>query len=511
MDKRILERCEDEALHLSGAIQPHGALLALDADGRVSHASANTAALLDAAPEAWLDKPLPDSIDALTATTGDKPGSRSVVYDAIDTSAGLLDVGVTRGAQGALTLEFIPAAPRQRLKNCRACATTALEFVPAAPPECCLATTSEHTHPERRVPDSPAALLAQRQTLVDEIAALTGFERVMFYAFMDGGDGEVLAEACSGDTYGSYLGLRFPASDIPHVARALYLKNPWRLIPDAAAEAVPLIGRGAAPDLTWSDLRSVSPVHRIYLANMGVAASLSFPVVSGGELVALVSAHHSRPTRLPLCVMEIGAAQVRAHAFAYASYCSQQRMRMIDGLVYRFNAMQAILHRHGGLVAAWPELGAWLCQEFKVDGATFCHDETALAVGVGFEPAALNALDDWFAGSIRDFVWAGDNLSRQVPGYPLSELAGAVAIRIGQPGSAVARIYLGRREHIHEVAWGGNPDKPVEYHDGEVGIAPRRSFEKWVERRLGHCRPWSNETRLLALKLRELLLASLHD
>lgn len=486
MDKRFLERCETDTLHLSGAIQPHGALLVLDTDGLVSHVSANAAAFLDAAPDAWLEKPLPDRFAALMAVVGAEPGSRGVVEAGIETSAGPLDVVVTRGPQGALTLEFVPAA---------------------SPDDVCAATSVSLAD----VPSDPDALQAQRQALVDEIAALTGFERVMFYRFWEEGDGEVLAETRRGNAYGSYLGLRFPASDIPRIARALYMKNPWRLIPDASAEAVPVLGRTVPPDLTWSDLRSVSPVHRIYLANMGVAASLSFPVTSGGELVALVAAHHSRPARPPLQVMERGAAQVRNHSYAYTFYRSQRRMRMIDGLTRRFDAVQAMLHRHGELVSAWPELGEWLCREFQVDGATLCHGEKIVAVGAGFEADALAALDDWFTGSVKDFVWVGDNLSRQVPGYPLSELAGAVAIRIGQPGSAVGRIYLGRQEHIYEVTWGGNPDKPVEYHDNDIGIAPRRSFEKWVERRLGHSCPWDNETLLLALKLRELLLASLHN
>jgi len=70
------------------------------------------------------------------------------------------------------------------------------------------------------------------------------------------------------------------------------------------------------------------------------------------------------------------------------------------------------------------------------------------------------------------------------------------------------RLYLCRREWLHEVAWGGNPDKPVEYHDGTLGIAPRRSFEKWVEKRIGYCRPWENEVRLLLLRLRERVFAA---
>ena len=115
----------------------------------------------------------------------------------------------------------------------------------------------------RALPDIPAnenELAALQHELVERIAALTGFQRVMFYAFRADEHGEVVAEARHGDAYGSYLGLRFPASDIPHNARRLYQLNPGRLIVDAGAAAVPVAGRNdTPPDLTWSDLRSVSP------------------------------------------------------------------------------------------------------------------------------------------------------------------------------------------------------------------------------------------------------------
>jgi light-regulated signal transduction histidine kinase (bacteriophytochrome) len=125
--------------------------------------------------------------------------------------------------------------------------------------------------------------------------------------------------------------------------------------------------------------------------------------------------------------------------------------------------------------------------------------------GNGFEPDALGYIDDWFCHDAAELVWQCDSLRWEFPDIPLSQVAGAMAMRITiQTGSAL-RIYLTRLEHIHEVAWGGNPDKPVEYHDGQLGIAPRRSFEKWLEKRMGYCRPWENESRLLLHKLRDLL------
>lgn len=483
MDKGLLERCEAEALHLSGAIQPHGTLLVVGADGTASHVAENVAAFLDRPPADWLGRPLPEALARLVADLGEAPGSRRFFDGEAEGGAGLLDVVASRGAGGEIVLEFSVHAPGGEWRR------------PAG------------VH----WPDPPAdadALAAARQRLVEEIAALTGFQRVMFYAFREDGDGEVVAEAHEPQSYGSYLGLRFPASDIPQIARALYMKNPWRMIPDAAVDPVPVLGRTAAPpDLTWSDLRSVSPVHRVYLANMGVAASLSFPVVAHGALAALVAAHHRTPRRLPTAALEQASSLVRAHAFALAGYQSQRRMRLVDGMAHRFAAFRDMLHRHGDLRSAWPELGAWLIREFRADGAMLCADAGCLAaVGDVFEPAALEAMETWFRETQRDFVWSGDSLSRQLPCYPLSAVAGALAVRVGRQGvEGRFRVYLTRLEHVHEVAWGGNPEKPVELHDGELGIAPRRSFEKWIEKRLGYSRAWDNETRLLALKLRELL------
>lgn len=481
MDKSLLERCEAEALHLSGAIQPHGTLFVLDAAGRVSHVAQNVAAFLGQAPQAWLDRPLPEPLARLLADLGPVPGSRLVKTCSVEAEAGLLDAIVSRGVGGSVVLELVPHLDMPSVEL-------------------------EHAMLHAEPPADEEELAAMRQRLVEEIAALTGFPRVMFYLFREDGDGEVVAESHDPSAYGSYLGLRFPASDIPQIARALYLKNPWRMIPDARAEPIPIVGRTMTPpDLTWSDLRSVSPVHRVYLANMGVVASLSFPVVVGGALAALVAAHHRQAALLPTFLLERASACVRSHAIAFAGYQSQRRMRLVDGLQYRFSAVADLLRRHGGIESAWPELAEWLMREFAAEGAALIGAEMCLTAGCALEPAALEAIEAWFAAS-GDFVRSCDSLKREVPGFPLSAAAGLLALRLGSGGAERSgRLYLTRSEYVHEVAWGGNPDKPVEYHDGELGIAPRRSFEVWIEKRLGYSRPWDNEARLLALKLRELL------
>ncbi|MGE5491784.1 MAG: GAF domain-containing protein [Actinomycetota bacterium] len=488
MDKNFFAQCEREQLHLSGAVQAHGTLLMVDSHGRISHAASNVADFLGAPPAHWVGQPLPAELAPLVADLASGPGSRKNWVGAVDRGAGLLDVVVSRGEARKVAIELTPHQ----------------------------ADSTGGIAPDRIRPSPPLrsdeALAAAREALTERIAGLTGFQRVMYYAFREDGDGEVIAETRRDEAYGSYLGLRFPASDIPEIARRLYLKNPWRLIPDAQAEPVALKGRDAhTPDLTWSDLRSVSLVHRVYLANMGVRASLSFPVVIDGALAALIAAHHREVRQVPLAVLEHAEALVRAHALAVSAYQSAQYSRLVSRLSRRFEDIQALIRPHGRLISSWPQFASWLMGEFLADGATLCIDETSLGAGHSFEPAALSASDAWFRKKHGDLVWASDNLSHQVPDYPQSEIAGALALQVVSGDGSSLRLYLTRTEYIHKVAWGGNPEKPVEIHNGILNIAPRRSFEKWVEKRRGYSRSWDNQACLLALSLAELLHREFHS
>jgi len=132
-----------------------------------------------------------------------------------------------------------------------------------------------YQHPLMRIPDTPEDLKNYHDKLLTAIQAISGFRRCMIYRFMEDWDGEVIAEVAA-PSDGSYLGLRFPASDIPAIARTLYLKNASRMIPDVNAEPVQVLGlQSEPPDLTFSDLRSVSPVHLEYLRNMGCTGTLN--------------------------------------------------------------------------------------------------------------------------------------------------------------------------------------------------------------------------------------------
>ena len=473
MPEPFIAQCEQEPLHLSGAIQGHGTLLVADSGLRITHIAANAGLFFHEPPA--LGTKLPAPLDSLAQRLDPVAGSNIRKPSAFHGLQGWMDATLTRNGKDSLILELTPVDH--------------FELPPCS------------TH--YRVPQSVPEVDKLRSDLAGLVLAMSGFQRVMIYLFREDGDGEVVAEARADAAIGSYLGLRFPASDVPMIARRLYLLNPWRLIPDAAAPPVPLLGARPddTPDLACSDLRSASPVHCLYLANMGVRASLSFPLTKSGALLGLVACHHDSPRALPMLLLEAIAREVRSHALAVSAFQIQQRMLIVDRLNLRFACVRQMLEINPNLLEVWPALGEWLCREFRADGAWFHFGGRSEAFGIVPHPTAREAIDARFRARADPSLWMCESLRREAPELDCGPVAGCLAI--GLPVSEAGRltIFLSRKEHIHEVAWGGNPDKPLEPGPCD-SITPRRSFEKWIEKRTAHCRPWEKEAQLLALTLR---------
>src|SRR6478609_8631297 len=279
--------CAREAIHLSGAIQPHGYLLSCTLpDWTVRQASANVAALLDMPPEEVIghslrehvaDEVLQPLLDVIDMLEPDAPPQRAAVGN-IGAMAHLCDISV-HVAGGLVHLEIEPRTAMPARQTPTVVAQRMIARVSAA-----------------------ADMRGFHQRTAEEIRQLTGYDRVMVYRFRHDDAGEVIAEARADDME-PFLGLRYPASDIPAQARALYVRNRIRVIPDVHYAPVPIVpglDEGGAPlDLSQHMLRSVSPVHIEYLKNMGVGASMSISIVGNGRLWGLIACHHREPRLVP--------------------------------------------------------------------------------------------------------------------------------------------------------------------------------------------------------------------
>ena len=105
-----IAQCEQEPLHLSSAIQPHGALIGLASDGRVVHISSNAMDMLEAATQIQLGDPAPEWLTRLVSNSlPAKPGSRLVFDRALPgNQERVLDIVTSRADDGGIFLEFFP-------------------------------------------------------------------------------------------------------------------------------------------------------------------------------------------------------------------------------------------------------------------------------------------------------------------------------------------------------------------------------------------------------------------
>ena len=469
-----LTACDREPIHLSGAIQPHGALLELDGDLRILRASANA--------QTWLD---------LTHDLAASPRLQDILPNGWSELLGLLPSWLDGGERTLLSAG--PAADGRRataLAQRTRGGGVLLEFEGGGLDFHAAGRLQARVQADIEQLGQAGEVAALCALVAAQVRQLTGFNRVMIYRFGEDWDGTVVAEDRDG-ALPSYLGLRFPASDIPAQARELYRRNRVRIIPDADYAPVTILGGGEGDpiiDLSASVLRSVSPVHLDYMRNMGTLASMSVSILVDGRLWGLVSCHQAMPRLVTLQVrnacdflaqvmaLQISALQRTADAGQRVELAAVQaeliaRMarerRFADGLARRPSAWLA-LARAGGAAAV-------------VDG-----DVTT----AGLTPDRTQVLDlvDWLNRTEQSEVFSTATLAQSFPPAEayVEVASGLLAVRTSQLHPSYVLWF--RPEVVQEVTWGGDPNKAVETGTGR--LTPRKSFEQWKEKVRGRAQPW---------------------
>lgn len=485
--------CEREAIHLPGSIQPHGALLALaPEDLQVIHAAGDTTPLFGVPAERLPGTSVATLLSAnqigkIRALLGpDRKLERPLHAFTLDPpDAAVVDV-VVHQASGLLVLEFDPRRE-------------------AAPDNSLALVQSMIRHVQRA--DGTQAFC---QAVVDEVRAVTGFERVMVYRFGADGSGEVIAESRAAGVE-SFLGLRYPESDIPKQARALYLSNWIRAIPDARYAPAPIIPTldprtGQPLDLSQSVIRSISPVHRLYLAHMGVVASMSLSLIQHGRLWGLIACHHGSPRYLPYrmresCEMfaEMASSQLEAKIAAEQLEARLRSTRIHEELVTRMSQESDLAE---GLIRFHPNLLDFI----PATGVGLWIDGQFTGLGVTPDAAETEALIAWLGANSNDGIFHTDSLPLiYEPATAYADRAsGLLALSL----SKTPRDYVlwFRPEVIRTVTWAGNPHKPVGVGPSGELLTPRRSFAAWQESVRLHAEPWLGSEIEAAHRLRLSLL-----
>jgi chemotaxis family two-component system sensor kinase Cph1 len=486
-----LSNCEREPIHIPGLIQPHGVLFALTVPSlSILQVSSNTQVLLGREPQLFLGQLIsdflpPEQADMLLECLQQEDVE---IYNPLQIT---IQVEGSERAFDGIIHHVEGGKDRVALLELEAQDTNAVVMLP------------RFYHIMRRsttVLQGASDLQALSQTAAQIIHDLTGFDRVMIYRFHPDWHGEVIAEVKDKDLE-PYLGLHYPASDIPSQARELYRRNWLRLIADVAYEPVPIVPTdnpttGQPLNLSNSVLRSVSPMHIQYLKNMGVGASMSVSILKNNQLWGLISCHH-RTARYVLYTAR-AACEFLGQLFSLQISARED----VDDYAYRthvrelYDRVAAGLLRHDDIVEGLRQDGQTLMEMVSAQGVVFSfrQDEQQaaryLAVGITPEREDVQALIEWLQQERKDALFATDVLPTLVPdGERFRDRAsGILALSVASWRNGCVLWF--RPEVLQEVHWGGDPDKPVQAEGDTLVLRPRTSFNAWLQTVRGTSLPW---------------------
>ena len=326
----------------------------------------------------------------------------------------------------------------------------------------------------------------------------------MVYRFDEAGHGQVISEERRPELE-AFLGNRYPASDIPQMARLLYIRNRVRVLVDTNYTPVPISPTlspltGAQLDMSLCVLRSISPIHVQYLKNMGVDATLVASLVVGGRLWGLVSCHHYAPRFIHFetrAVCELLAETVATRIAALQSFVQGQAGITVRRLEQR---MIDSISRKGDWRSALFDSSRTILGPLQATGAALLLDGEVLTVGEVPGTPELRTLSAWLDDRPPSPVHATDALGLDAPMFKtlIPVASGIIAIRLSDtPGDYL--IWF-RPERVQTLTWGGNPFKAVVIGDDPMDLSPRRSFAQWHQVVEGTSEPWT-EADLTAARM----------
>ncbi|MDB4265162.1 ATP-binding protein [bacterium] len=485
--------CQEELIHLLGRVQAHGVLLGLDPESleilRVSETvvpqfGIQPSEVLGTNLVQWIES---ESVERIRAALGHP----SYTYNnpisipfATDGEIYLCD-GVAHLSGDLIILEL------EKPQNGKTVPS------PSGVDEYFRLTSStlQAILPEHSVEDI-AGQIAR------DIKEFTEFDRVMVYRFDADFNGSVIAEARE-DSLEPFLGLHYPASDIPPQARELYKRSWLRIIRSAHDEGLPILAPAgdevAHLDLSHSTLRSVSPVHLQYLRNMGVEASMSISLLTAdGDLWGLIACHHySGEKFIP---------------YSMRAACTHYSLVVSSRLTERERS--TVIAEKAARRKALPEAIRLLFEGDDIQQGLITNSETFLSLLQADGIAVVE--NDWVevTGStppVDDVIEMLQKMEEEHGSEPIVALD-ELGPGDGHCSAGVLRIYVSRNwqvfvfrnEFIHSVRWGGDPSASAQAGPGKA-LTPRASFEAFTEEVRGHSREWSEGDQGIAEEFRSSL------
>ncbi|MCE8008584.1 HWE histidine kinase domain-containing protein [Aestuariivita sp.] len=488
-----LTDCDREPIHILGRVQDYGCLIAMSLDWMVTHVSHNCSTVLGLNPDALIGTRI---VDILPEETIHHLRSRMQVLSLQQGAARVFsypvfgddrhfDVFMHNGARN-IVFEFEPRTVKSRHMD------------DADNVQALIARVQRHD-----------TLDAMAKEAARGLKVLSGFDRVMVYRFAEDESGTVIAETLEPGME-PYLGLRYPASDIPKQARALYTRNVLRIIADVDGPTHAIHPEfdphGDPLDLSMAVTRAVSPIHLDYLRNMGVAASMSVSILRNGKLWGLFSCHHRAPRHVDY--ERRSTIELFAQLFNYelAQLEMHKELADVDRARDLHDRLMAQLSDGQDLFKVFDAFTDEIAAVIPFDGAAILSNGRYKATGAAPTHDEFRELSRFLNTAPPAEIYATDHLVSRYP--QAAGLSQPVAGLLALPVSRTPRDYLVlfRSELAQSVTWAGNPEKPAEKSVGNARLTPRKSFAAWQEIVRDHSAPWKDSERRAADALRVTLL-----
>ncbi|KAL4735278.1 hypothetical protein BDV11DRAFT_196337 [Aspergillus similis] len=531
--------CEDEPIHIPGAIQSFGALVAVreEPDERmvVRIVSENSQDILgyspndlfslptlcDILPEDQADNfldhvdfvkeegydPSVDGPEVFILTVNQRNGSTVRVWCAIHTSPALNGLVICEFELEAINPltnsgHISPAVP-----------TNTLDVVPTI--EQMAGSTITINQPlrvlrraRRRKGEAAAmevfsivtqiqeqlARAGNMEALLDTtsgiVKELTGFHRILVYQFDSEFNGKVVSELVDPTmSIDLFKGLHFPAADIPKQARDLYRINKVRLLYDRDHITARLVCRALEDletplDMTHAYLRAMSPIHIKYLANMQVRSSMSISINSLNDLWGLISCHSYGPRGMrvsfPIRKMCRLIGDTVSRNIERLSYASRLQARKL------INTVPTDANPSGYIVASSDDL----LRLVDADYGALCIRGEVKILAKSHQSQEMLALLEYLKVRKYNSVLTSNHIVKdfQDLNYPpgFRDISGLLYVPLSTDGLDFIAFF--RRGQLTEVKWGGNPHE-AKFTEGH--LEPRKSFQTWRETVLDRCRDWT--------------------
>jgi len=475
--------CAREPIHIPGAIQPHGALLAVRVEDRlVTHASANLRGILGV-----------DAAAALGYKLGELFGDKTS------------QVLMTAAPSTVVHMVTRPDGVSLQLRAYRSDHRICIDIDPVTSDPGGLEALNQ-VQVFRESFSSASTCLELCEFAVQGLKQATGYDRVMAYRFAPEGHGEIIAEAVE-PALPPYLGLHYPAGDIPAQARRLFLRQRVAAIADAGYTPVPILADaglddGRPLDLTHSGLRSASAVHCEYMRNMQTAASLTVALVHEEALWGMLVCHHTTAMvaspalrAVAESVGQIVSSKLGLLTIAELGAGIAARAATLDKLRLRLAAPLPLAQALAGAAADLLSLVGASGAVIRCAGAVF-------GMGTTPSPDAAERALGILQPQARGDIIAIDDLGLRYPDLAACTMQGSGALLLCLPTAADDAILWFRPELSRTVYWGGDPGLHSDAAAPETLVTPRKSFAAWKEIVSGRSNPWSQADLQLAGELR---------